>query len=443
MALSPSRRAALPAPTLPLAYFGVAHLALALAALVLVMQPELPGPFHYHPRLIGVVHLVTLGWISASILGAFYIVAPLAFGMPFPARAGDVAAFAAFWLGTAGMVAGFWTSRFALVGLASTGVLAGLAVVGGRAMLGLRQARLPGGVALHVALAFTNILVAGSVGLVLAIGKVSGLPGWSPLALASAHAHLAVLGWGVMMVIGVSYRLVPMFLPAAMPTGRQLATSAVWLQAGALGIAWALATGRSVLPWAACVLVALAAFMREARRMLAHRRPRPADMAGRDWSTWQTHMALLLLLVAALVGVGVATGMLSTRWIWAYGTTGLLGFLSQMVVGIQGRLLPLHAYYREMAALEGEPPSRSAHRLASPPLMLSIFLLWLVAVPVLTAGLMSAQTSLVRGGAASLLVATVLQGLHMALLVRRARDGTSPARQDRRSPGGRSPVSDR
>ena len=29
-----------------------------------------------------------------------------------------------------------------------------------------------------------------------------------------------------------------------------------------------------------------------------------------------------------------------------YGTAGLLGFLAQIVVGIQGRLLPLHGWYR-------------------------------------------------------------------------------------------------
>src|SRR5690242_16404703 len=93
---SKARRALTPAPNLPLVYLAGAHVAFALAALVLVLRPELPGAFHYHPRMIAIVHLVTLGWISASILGAFYIVAPLAFGMAFPARAADWIACASF-----------------------------------------------------------------------------------------------------------------------------------------------------------------------------------------------------------------------------------------------------------------------------------------------------------------------------------------------------------
>jgi hypothetical protein len=68
--ISAARRALLPAPTLPLVYFGGAHVALALAFASLLLEPGLPGSFHYHPRLIAVLHLVTLGWMSGSILGA-------------------------------------------------------------------------------------------------------------------------------------------------------------------------------------------------------------------------------------------------------------------------------------------------------------------------------------------------------------------------------------
>ena len=37
---------------------------------------------------------------------------------------------------------------------------------------------------------------------------------WSPLSAAFAHAHLAAIGWAVMMVVGLSYRLIPMIVPA-------------------------------------------------------------------------------------------------------------------------------------------------------------------------------------------------------------------------------------
>ncbi len=370
--------------------------------------------------MIAIVHLVTLGWISASILGAFYIVAPLAFGMPFGARRADRVACGAFWVGTSGMVLGFWRADYRLVGMASLGVLAGIGLVAARAIGGLRAARLPFGVSLHVALAFGNIVLAGVLGAWLAVAKAWGLFAWSPLAAAAAHAHLAVLGWAVMMIFGVSYRLVPMFLPAAMPTGRGLIWSAVLLEIGTLGLVWVLLAGGPVAPWAVVVLLAFVAFFRQTRSVLADRRPRPAEMQGRDWSTWQTHAALAWLMVATGVGLWLAVGGSSPALSWAYGVTAVVGFVAQMVVGIQGRLLPLHAWYRAMTRLDGAPPSRSAHRLTDNRAMLGIFLLWLMGVPLLAAGLMGEWRVAIASAAGCLLAATLVQAWHMALIVRRA-----------------------
>ena len=51
---------------------------------------------------------------------------------------------------------------------------------------------------------------------------------------------------------------------------------------------------------------------------------------------------------------------------WLYGTLGLIGFLAQIVVGIQGRLLPMHGWYRAFEAGGMQPPARSVHTLAHP-----------------------------------------------------------------------------
>jgi hypothetical protein len=102
------RRALLPASDIPLLYFVFAHICLAMALAVLVVRPDLPGGFFHHPRMIAVVHLVTLGWISGSILGAFYIVGPLALRLLLSPGTRDRVVFASFAIGVLGMVAHFW-----------------------------------------------------------------------------------------------------------------------------------------------------------------------------------------------------------------------------------------------------------------------------------------------------------------------------------------------
>jgi hypothetical protein len=226
-----------------------------------------------------------------------------------------------------------------------------------------------------------------------------------------------------MMIIGVSYRLVPMFLPAAMPAGRSLAATAVLLEVGTLGLAWTLVAGGRPLPWALVITAAFGVFAWQVRRILKSRRTRPAEMTGRDWSVWQTHAAMLCLVPSAVTGVSLAAGAGAPAWSWIYGVTGIAGFAAQMVIGIEGRLLPMHAWYRAMAQRDGAPPARSAHRLADGRLTCAIFLLWLVAIPGLAAGLALKAHALIGVSALLLLAATIVQAAHMGLILRRAARG--------------------
>ena len=63
---------------LTLMYLAFAYLCLGLAFLILALVPQTVGGFFYHPKMLAVVHLVTLGWITSSILGYFHLVGPVA-----------------------------------------------------------------------------------------------------------------------------------------------------------------------------------------------------------------------------------------------------------------------------------------------------------------------------------------------------------------------------
>lgn len=71
-------RPTLPPRLLPLLYLGFAHVALATAFAAVALDPRGVAGFFYHPRMLAIVHLVTPGWITASILGALYLVGPIA-----------------------------------------------------------------------------------------------------------------------------------------------------------------------------------------------------------------------------------------------------------------------------------------------------------------------------------------------------------------------------
>jgi len=420
----PTPRTHLPPRLLPILYFATAHVALAFAFLAVALDPRGVSGFFYHARMLGIVHLVTLGWITASILGSLYVVGPIALRMWIPATWLDYTAFALVLIGIIGMVAHFWLQEYGGMAWSAITVGAGIIVVGVRVARCLRHASLPRAVSAHIMLAFLNVLGAATLGVLIGFDKVYHfLPGFV-LANVFAHAHLAALGWATMMVIGVAYRLLPMILPAAMPSGPRLWISAVLLQGGVSGL-FATLLLRGPLAWifAVTVVAGLAAFAFQVVWMLRRPRPRPPGLRRPDPAVMHAGASFASLGAASVLGVWLTIAEPSSatlRIAMAYGVFGLVGFLAQMVVGMEGRLLPIFAWYWAYANSGYKGPVPSQHEMPWRQGQELVFVLWLFGVPALAGGLAFDAVPFVRAGAWCLLAATLLDAVNVARILRHA-----------------------
>jgi hypothetical protein len=417
----------LPSRLPALLYLGFAHACLAAAFALVARDPAGLGGFYYHPRLIAVVHLVTLGWIGASVQGAIYLVGPLALRFPLPAGKLDVAAFVGFAVGVLGMASHFWIDSYRGMTWSAILVTLAFAGVGFRVARGLRGAPVPSEVKLHVLLAFVNVLLVSGLGILLGVNKVAAFLPFAQLRGALAHAHLAVLGFGTMIVMGAGYRLLPMILPAAMPRGAWAYASAVLLQAGALGVAAALLTDRGLALAAAVSVAALLAFFTRVAWMLRHPRPAPPARPRPDVGVLHALQSLVYLGLTAAAGLVLVLGPAadwSLRLSMAYGVFALVGFLSQIVVGVESRLLPMVAWLWSHADGEFRSAPPPMHGLASRPLAVAVLVLWTSGVPLLAGGLALDRSALLGAGAAGLCLAVVLNALGAGVVLTRSRRRT-------------------
>jgi len=415
--------ASLPARLLPILYLSLAHASLSLAFTAVALEPQSVAGFFYHSRMIALVHMVTIGWITASILGALYLVAPLALKTTLPARWPDYVAAALFWIGAVGMVAHFWIAGYGGMAWSGAMVACGVLIVGVRVMAALHRSAIPFAVRMHIGLAFLNFAGAATAGVLLGIHKVYPfLPG-SLLSNVFAHAHVAALGWAVLMVVGVGYRLFPMVLPAQMPSGPTLFVTAGLIQAGVWGLFLTLVgqTGATAF-FAALIVGGIAAFAGHIIWMLRHPRPKPPAIRTPDPAVLHAAAALASLAIACVLGLWLAAVPMSPatlRAAMAYGVFGLIGFLAQIVVAMEGRLLPLAAWYWAFGKAGGTSPIVPPHARAWRTGQLTAVALWWFGVPCLAVGLASATVPLVTVAAWSLLVATLLDAAQIAIVVRR------------------------
>ena len=386
---------------LPLLYFAVGFLALPLAFAAVAFSPRSLAGFYYHPRLIGVVHLVTLGWITATILGAVYLALPLRLRMPLPVRRGDYWAFASFVIGLIGMVAHFWIGEFG--GMAWSGLMVAVAVihVAWRVIRRARSAPVPAGATRPIVLGFLNISIAAGAGVVIGFDKVHHfLPGYV-LSNVLSHAHLAAIGWAGMMTIGLAYLVMPGD-GTEEGTAHSIAATSALLEIAAVGLG---ATLLLASRWSAVfALLAGWAFFRFARDLWTlHRRQSRASRPRPDVGGWHVLQGVLYSGVTVALGVALAwmpASELTLRLALAYGVCGLVGFLAQCLMGIQMRLVPLAA-------------GVSAERPCSVP----AFMMWSAAVPTLVAGFLLDSALVLSVGGAAACVATVAAGVQGLFVV--------------------------
>jgi hypothetical protein len=140
--------------------------------------------------------------------------------------------------------------------------------------------------------------------------------------------------------------------------------------------------------------------------MARHRRPAPKELRRPDYGVLHILQALVWLAAAAVLGLALAFTP-PAEWklgaAMAYGVFALVGFLAQMIVGVNARLLPIFAWLASYGGRLLDAPPPSPHALPSRPLQAGACALWAVGVPLLAAGLAADRLALVSAGGGALL----------------------------------------
>ena len=413
--LVPNRR-------LPVLYLAFAHVSMLLAVAVVAFDPVSLTGYFYHPLMIGVVHLVTLGWISGSIIGTLFIVGPLVLRMPMPVGRLDYWAFAFYTIGVSGIVSHFWIEQYSGMAWSAAMVVLAVAQVTGKVLRQLSRVSIPLAVRLHIGLACINFVAAGVLGVLLGADRdVDVVPG-SAISNVYAHAHLAGLGWATLMVVGVGYRLLPMVLPSAMPEGLRVIASLVLVQLGVMGVCGTLLmTGEASPGWAVFAVAGIVTFLSGAAWMRRHPRRSPPARPQPDWSTAHALQSLAYLLIASLIGLAMVL-MPTTTWTarlaMLYGVVALIGFLLQIVIGMEHHILPRFHWHTRFKASGFADLPPSPHTMGSQSIRAVVFGFWTVGVPVFATGMAVEQVTVVGVGSWAMLAAVALHTFDVVATLR-------------------------
>ena len=401
---------------LPGEHFTAAVMFLVLGAVgAVAIAPELAAGAFPSPRVVGVTHLFTLGWITTSIMGALYQFLPVALGEPIRSVRAAHVGFCLYVPGFAAFVAGLLTGSTTLMMAGAVPLALGVLVFAVNLGATLRLATRRDVTWWALAGADLFLLVTLVFGLALAGNLRWGYLGGSRLLAIGTHLHVALGGWVLLVMVGVAHRLLPMFL-LSHGAGDRFARAAVALLAAGAGT---LALGHHGPPivsrWLPAALLAagLVAFLLQAQRFYRHRRRPSLDPGMRLAAAALGVLAVGLALAGpAMLGTGPA------RLAVAYVLVLVLG-ISLFVAAHYYKIVPFLVWYHRFGPLAGKQPVPSVSELYSAPRATAAGVLLVLGTLTLAGGTAIGSPAAARGGALLLAAGAILEASQMLALARR------------------------
>lgn len=338
----------------PFFAFGLIGFA-AAAVLLLVANAPYEAGLYRHPLLLGVVHATVLAWGVSIALGSLQQMVPVVFGTQLHSMGLAAAGAYGFVAGVLALVWGMVTFHPAplflgslLIPLAVGTTLVNVVRSVGRGETGAAKRIRP-----FVWGALFYLAATVLIGATLAVNLVTDWLGPAWRGAFSAHTTAGLVGWFAMLVIGISYHLLPFF--GLTPKKVEPRFDRLVIVVLHIGV-WALGLGGGLqLHWlsgAACIALAAAIglFLWDTRALFA----------GRPLNKMNPTVTYVRLahLYAGVVALGVAASVWlgnSGRLVSWLGLAGLFGWLSSAILGYLHRILPFFVWHNKYWNRVGEP----------------------------------------------------------------------------------------
>ncbi|GMU85747.1 MAG: hypothetical protein AMXMBFR48_09890 [Ignavibacteriales bacterium] len=337
-------------------YFITAIASFVFLALVMLLHYDSITGHHFQPKVLSLNHLAALGWITMIIFGAMFQLVPVVLEAPLYST---LLAEVQYWIytaGTIGLVWCFWVFETGWLLLVSASML-NLAVLLFvynifRTMKSVPRLNMTGK---YLASGVTYLGATAILGLLLSINLGTPFLSFDHLRYLNLHAHLGFAGWITFVVMGVSYKLIPMFtLSHNYPA--KLEAPVFWcMNAGLIGITITGHLEKNPLFYISSLLIASAVimFLVQISLIFKHRVRRHLD-------TGIKYSAVAYLMMGLSMVLGIFTAFVQAENIpnltIAYGVMLMFGYISLLISGQMYKIVPFLVWYDKYSSKVGKEP---------------------------------------------------------------------------------------
>lgn len=331
---------------IPFRFFNTAPWMGLLSALVLLSSANNPFASQWSPALLTITHLFTLGFMSMIMLGAMFQVLPVISGETIPGSH-RVATLVHLSLiaGTLLLTAGFFSQHYGLFWFALPMLLLCFSCF----LLSLGSLlirKISGGASIFtIRLAAVSLFITIVIGVLRAANYVTAVSFINVSNISQVHMAWGLLGWVLLLIMGVSYQVIPMF--HVTPNYSKLITrtlpGAVFTLLVFITVSQSAYQQNLLIPLLLAIIVSYAAY---SINLLLHRKRKIIDITVNFWRMAMVNLILACGLFAAAnySGPWLTAPILFQQANIVIGILFIFGFACSVIMGMLQKIIPFLIY---------------------------------------------------------------------------------------------------
>lgn len=372
---------------------------------------------YFHPKLLAITHIATLGFITSVIIGSLYQMFPVLFETEIKHEVLGKLSFYALMLGLLFLTYSFWVFNigytFHIGGCLTVLALILFSYVFYSSIKGCKNWSIEFD---YVSTSVFWLLLTGLVGLLLVFNFSYPFIPRSHLEILKIHAHMGLVGWILLLIIGVSSRLIPMFIIAKSRNTTLLKYSYYLINIGL--VLFCITVYFSLTNW----LIYLSIFLIEAGVaiflyfiFLAFKERIRKKLDTGLKLTFVSFLILISVLPLAMIipsAVLPEKSMMTLRVL--YGVMILLGFSGSLILGQTLKVVPFILWMYRFQQFSGTKKIPLPKDMVSEKISTAVMYLFLTGLLILTVSLISDNIPGNKIASVLLIISAILFNINIA-----------------------------
>ncbi len=348
-----------PPPSVVVPHFVFGAISFLVLTILILFNVESISGHYFNPKLLSLVHLTTLGWISMIIFGALYQLVPVVLDVKLHNEKLARVNFFIYALSIIIFVFAFWNlySKPLLFQIGGTLMFTSITLFSYNIMRSALNAKRKLIAAKFIITSIFWFFTTAVFGLILVFQLTSPYLDINHLQFLKAHAHFGMIGWFLLLIIGVSSRLIPMFLVTHNLNEKKLSFSLYVINIGLVALATVFFMELApiyIIASAGIIVLGIASYVSFLVEAYRNRIKKILDI-GMQHSAMAIITLIFPVIFAAIAPFTFENQYeLSQQTVLVYGLSILLGFVTSLLLGQTYKTLPFIVWLFEYRGKMGK-----------------------------------------------------------------------------------------